>query len=178
MKGSKLSANTEKIIVALRKAGKPHALIARLLGCHRNSVYRTLKKFAMQLPRRGPRTAALTPEQRAEVLALLPTKGYQSIARELGLRETAVRELSDQQGYRRRKVPISRWRSMPKETRKKIDAEIKQHQNRAVDIAAKYQTTDNVVLKRAHRLLKCPKFRTGLSQPFTSHFPQKTFGKK
>jgi transposase len=174
MKGSKLSANTEKIIVALRQVGKSHAEIARMLRCHRNSVYRTLAKRGLQLPRRGPRTAALTPEQRAEVLALLPTKGYQSIARELHLRETAVRELSEQHGYRRRKVPISRWRSMPKETRTKIDEEIKQHTNRAVDIAAKYQTTDNVVLARAHRVLKCPKFRTGLSEPFTSHFPQKT----
>jgi DNA-binding CsgD family transcriptional regulator len=173
-----LTEKAEKRIVALRAAGKSHAEIARMLRCHRNSVYRTLKKFAMELPRRGPRIPVLTPKEQAEVLALLQEgKGTGRITKKLGLRQYLVRQFAEKHGFGRRRL----WDAVPEDTREKIIAEIRGHQNPAVDIADKYSISYKVTLRIAHQVLHCPKFRPGSrgsGEPLSSNFPQKTFGPK
>lgn len=174
MKGYKhFSAAAETKICALKRAGKTHAEIARLFHCHRNSVYGVLAEHGLALPRRGPRVPVLTSQQQAEVLALLTQRiGTGRIAAKLGLRPYLVRQFAEQNGFRR--TP-GQWVSLAPEIRDKIVNAIREHQNFGLDLAEKYAVSYKVILKVAHDVLKCPKFRSGhaLDGPLTSHFPQK-----
>jgi hypothetical protein len=175
-----LTDATRQQIVTLSKEGRSQKEICEALSISRGSAYHVQRLVGLQAPpRRGvPRVPLLTPLEEMEVFALLfDGVGTERIATQLTLRVYLVRRFAEEH-FGRRRAPACRWDSLPKDVQDKIDAEIRSHTNRAVDIAARfaeYGLTDNVVLKRAHDLLECAKFLTGRSQPLTSNLPQKTF---
>jgi DNA-binding CsgD family transcriptional regulator len=173
MKGKRLSAKAEKRILALTAEGKTQDEIARLLHCHRNTCYRVLSKFGMKLPRHGPRIPLLTPEQERQIIGLLSSGvGTGRIAEQLGIGQYRVRQFAES-GFGHQRTHVTRWRELEPEVQAKIDAEICGHQNHAVDIGERFGVSDAVVLARARKILKCPKFLTGNSRPFSSHLPQR-----
>ena len=164
-------------IEQLTRSGKRQAEIASLLGIHRNSVYRAQKELGLSAKPHGPRSPMPTKDQEARILELLSTGvGTSRIAEQLGLRCHAVRCVSKKHGFRHKRGPGQRHR-LSSVKRAKILDEIQGRQNHALSIAHKYRTSYKLVLKLAHEMLACPRFRSGYGEPLASNFPQRHFRK-
>jgi DNA invertase Pin-like site-specific DNA recombinase len=163
----------EEQIRKLHQEGKTQKEIAELTGTSRGTVYRLQKRMNLCAPYRGERLP-LSPSEAGRVLALL-RRGLSTrqVCIKLNMREHAVRIIREKNHIVRKTL----WESVPPATQAKILEEIMERRNRGCDLAEKYGVSYKVILRVAHRELGCPKFRSGATEPLSSNFPQKHFGK-
>jgi transposase len=165
----------EEKIRELTAAGKQQKEIALALSWPRNRVYRWQRKMGLSGKRPGLRGRILTEAQEAEILALLKAGwGSSKIGKHLGVGEHQARLVVKKFNFRRKPgEPGYRYHLSPAKLQKITD-EILEHRNFGTHLADKYRTSYKLILKLAHELLACPRFRSGYGEPaLSSNFPQK-----
>jgi DNA-binding CsgD family transcriptional regulator len=156
----------------LTLGGHSQKEIAARLRIHRNSVYRYQRAQGL---RAWP---VVSCEQEERILALLK-QGYgtRKVGRELGVGEHQARLVAKKYHFRRKRGSLGyRYRLSPA-MRKKIAEEIKHHRDFGLNLAWKYRhhVSYKTILKMAHEILRCPRFRARSKEPFLSNFPQRHY---
>jgi len=166
---------TSQVLEKVRKmtvAGVRQRQIARIVGVHRNSIFRAQRKLRLSACQPLP-TAT-----RRRIRYLLRRKrwGTSRIAKHLGISEYQVREIAKRSGFERRPGEIG-WRShLSPDVYAKLVDEIQRHQNPASEISRKYGLPHKLILRLAHAVLGSGPFRTGVpsrTAPLSSDWPQR-----
>ena len=156
----------------LTRAGVSQREIAERLGRHRNIVYAAQQELGLARPWRGARKPVLTPSQRKEVLALSYRGiGVARIAKELGLREHAVRKVTE---AHRTGLKKKHWHHLPPRELARLKRDISFRRDHALALAEKYDLEYKYVLRLVHQILGPGRIVAGRTRfPLTSTWPQR-----
>lgn len=158
-----LTAEETRQIRTSRLGGASKTSIARALRITRNTVALALKE--MNFPAK-----LAVPE--AEILELLhQSLGMNRIAAKLKISPYSVRVVAHKHHWRR---PDRSGIPIDAEKRARLVAAIEAGTDYGIHLAAKLGVSYSTLLRYAHKIRRCPKFRAGpTAQPFTSNFPQR-----
>jgi len=163
----------EEKIRELSAQGLQQKEICERLGLSRGRCQNVRRKLGLTGNQPGVAAPQLTESQKANAIDLLRSgTGYVLVAKQLGIRQHAVRQLQEAFVPRGAGHAGRRARLTPA-TKQKVLDEIAARQNFAKDIAAKYHLPYSTTKRLAHRVWGPGPFVGGAAIPLTSRFPQK-----